>query len=92
LEVYGISLRLKHVKEKLMKLDECEAVSKIVDVPLLIVNGDADMIVGVDEAREVFASALEPKTLLVVEKADHVFAGRGDELIAGTLDWIEQSN
>ncbi len=92
LVVYGIDLRLKQVKDKLMKLDECEAASKLNNIPLLVVNGDADPIVGVDEAREVFDSAQEPKTLLIVEKADHVFAGREDELIARTLDWIEQSN
>ena len=90
LEVYGIALRPKHVKEKLMKLNECEAVSKLNSVPLLVVIGDKDVVVGVEEAREVFMRANEPKTLLVIESASHTYNGKEDELIAKTIDWIKK--
>jgi alpha/beta superfamily hydrolase len=90
LKVYGINLRLKHVKEKLMKLNECEAVTKLDNVPLLVVVGDKDAIVGVDEAREVFMSAHEPKRFLIVEGADHIYSEKEDELITKTIDWIKQ--
>jgi len=90
LEVYGINLRPRYVREKLMKLNECEAVSRLNSIPLLVVVGENDAIVGVDEAREVFASANEPKSLLVVKGADHNYKGKEQELIAKTIDWIKR--
>jgi alpha/beta superfamily hydrolase len=90
LEVYGINLRQKYVREKLMKLDECEAASKLSGVPLLVVIGDADDIVDVDEARAVFLSAHEPKEFLIIKGANHNYCGKEDELIAKTVDWIKK--
>ena len=89
LEVYGISLRPRHVREKLMKLDECTAVSKL-NIPLLVIIGESDIIVGVDEAQEIYKSANEPKTLAVVESADHVYKGKEQELITKTIEWIKE--
>jgi alpha/beta superfamily hydrolase len=89
LEVYGIKLRPKYIREKLMKLNECEIVSKLDNLPLLIVIGDADAIVGVYEAREIFQSAREPKMLFIIGGADHIYNGKEEELIAKTMDWIK---
>lgn len=89
LEVYGVKLRHKLVREKLMNLNECKAVSKI-NIPLLIVVGDKDAIVGVDEAGEIYRSANEPKTLLVIESADHIYKRKERELIAKTIEWIKK--
>lgn len=89
LEVYGIGLRPRHVREKLMKLNECEAASKLNRVPLLIAIGREDTIVGVDEAQAIYQAANEPKTLLVIEGADHVYKGKDEELVSKTLDWID---
>jgi len=89
LEVYRINLRPKYVREKLMKLNECEAASKLGNIPLLIVIGEDDNIVGVDEAQEIFALAHEPKSLLIIESADHVYKGKEEELISKTIDWIK---
>ena len=89
-EGYGIDLRPKDVREKLMTLDECRAISKLHDMPVLIVIGDSDKIVGEDEAREVFNSANEPKSLLKIESADHTFRGKESELVAATVEWIEK--
>jgi alpha/beta superfamily hydrolase len=90
LEVFGINLRLRFVREKLMKLNECWAVSKLSNQPLLIVIGDKDEIHGEDEAREVFSSANEPKTLLVIKSAGPTYEGKEEELIIKTLEWIEE--
>jgi alpha/beta superfamily hydrolase len=90
LEVYGINLRQKYVREKLMKLDECEAASKLSNMPLLVVIGDADNLVDVNEAREVFLSAHEPKSFLIIKGANHNYSGKEDELIAKTVDWIKK--
>jgi alpha/beta superfamily hydrolase len=90
LKVYGMNLRPRYVREKLMKVDECEAASKLKNIPLLIVVGEKDVIVGVDEAREIFASAHEPKSLLVIEWGDHVFKDEEEELVTKTIDWIKK--
>jgi len=90
LEVYGVNLRPRYVREKLMKLHESEALSKLHNVPLLIVIGSNDNIVGVDEAQENFASANEPKSLLIIDSADHIYKGKEEELIAKTIDWINK--
>jgi alpha/beta superfamily hydrolase len=89
LQVYGVNLRPKDVREKLMKLDECEAASKISGIPLLVVNGEEDEIVGVDEAEAVFNSANDPKSLVILNSTDHIFRGKEDELVQKTMDWIK---
>jgi alpha/beta superfamily hydrolase len=91
LEVYGINLRPRYVREKLMRLDECEAVSKLKDKPLLVVIGDADVIVGLDEAQEVYHSANEPKSILIIKGADHNYKGKEEELIVKTVDWLKKA-
>jgi alpha/beta superfamily hydrolase len=90
LEVFGINLRLKDVRGKLMKLNECEEISKLHNLPVLIVIGGSDNIHGEDEAREVFASAHDPKTFLVIKSAGPTYEGKEDELIAETMEWIEK--
>jgi alpha/beta superfamily hydrolase len=89
LEVYGIRLRPRYVREKLMKLDECEAATKL-SIPLLIMIGDKDVLVGVDEAKAIYQSAKEPKSLTVIADADHIYLRKEEELISRTLDWIRQ--
>lgn len=89
LEVYGINLRPKYVKEKLMKLNECEAASRLKNIPLLVVIGESDIIVGLDETQEIFEAAHNPKTLLVMDSADHIYKGKEAELISKTVDWIK---
>ena len=89
LEVYGIRLRPRLVREKLMKLNECEAASKL-HMPILTVVGAKDEIVGVDEAQAIYQSANEPKTLLVIEGADHIYKRKEHELINNTIQWIKK--
>jgi alpha/beta superfamily hydrolase len=89
LEVYGIELRPRDVREKLMKLNECKAASQLKEIPLLVVNGENDRIVGVDEAEEVYNSAREPKSLMIIQSTDHIFRRKEDELVQKTVQWIE---
>jgi len=89
LEVYGVKLRPRHVREKLMKLNECEAASKL-HIPLFIAIGANDDIVGTDEAQAIYESANEPKTLRVIEGTDHIYKGKEQELIDKTIEWIKK--
>ena len=88
MEVFGIDLRLKDVRGKLMKLDECKVIQKLKNLPVLIVIGDADNIHGLDEAQEVYSCAHDPKTLLVIKGANHGYEGKEDELVTKTMEWI----
>jgi alpha/beta superfamily hydrolase len=90
LEVYGIRLRPKYVREKLMSLNECQAASKLHGIPMLIVIGEKDIIVGVDEAEAIYRAANEPKALEIIKSADHIYKGKEEELITKTLDWIKK--
>ena len=90
LEVFGINLRLKEVREKLMKLNECDAISKLSGLPVLVVIGDSDVIHGEDEAREVYSSAHEPKMLLVIKSAGPTYEGKEEELVSKTMEWMEK--
>ncbi len=49
-----------------------------INCPLLIVHGTNDDWVPVDHARRLFAAAREPKSLLIIEGADH-----SDKVLAG---------
>lgn len=90
LRVYGIDLRLKEVRRKLMRLNETEAASRLNRLPTMVVVGGSDNIVGRDEAEAVYSVLLGPKSLLVLESADHIFRGKENQLIDVTLDWIEK--
>lgn len=89
LQVFGIDLRLKDVRGKLMKLDECKVIQKLKNLPVLIVIGDVDSIHGLDEAQDVYSCAHDPKSLLVIKGANHGYEGKEDELVTKTMMWIK---
>jgi fermentation-respiration switch protein FrsA (DUF1100 family) len=88
LQVFRINLRLRYVREKLMKLDECKAVSKL-KVPVLIVVGEKDNLIGVDEAQAIYEAANEPKELFTIESANHIYARKEKEVIMKTVEWLK---
>ncbi|HEY8228537.1 MAG TPA: alpha/beta hydrolase [Pyrinomonadaceae bacterium] len=60
---------------------------KNVTAPVLITHGDPDPVISTDEARTLFASANEPKKLLIYRGVGHnVFGSLGDRY----LDVVEQ--
>jgi pimeloyl-ACP methyl ester carboxylesterase len=66
-----------------------ESARKLANVksPILIAHGDPDRTIPTEEARRLFASANEPKKLLIVPGAGHVvFAAAGDQY----LNQVEQ--
>ncbi len=88
LHVYGITLRPRDVRQKLMKLRESEIVAKLENVNLLIVNGSGDQVVGLEEARINYEAAKEPKELVIEESANHAFQGKEKETVDKTLSWL----
>jgi dienelactone hydrolase len=65
----------RDVEENRERLDVLAAASRLT-IPWLIVHGDADTSVPVDEARQLFDAAGENAELMEVEGADHGFNGR----------------
>ena len=88
MRVYGILLKPSLVRKKLMKLNESEVVSKL-KIPILIVIGNDDRIVGVEEARQIFSAANNPKKFVVIEGANHIYEGKEDKVIFETLNWLK---
>jgi len=81
-------LRPSLVRKKLMKLSESEVVSKL-KIPILIVIGNDDRIVGVEEARQIFSAANNPKKFVIIEGANHIYEGKEDKVTFETLNWLK---
>lgn len=88
LYVYGITLRPRDVRRKLMKLKETEVLARLENVHLLIINGGGDQTVGLEEARINYEAAKEPKELVIIESANHAFQGKEEETIDRTVRWL----
>ncbi|MDF1850405.1 MAG: alpha/beta hydrolase [Verrucomicrobiales bacterium] len=72
------------------KIDNVLAKTEKIEVPWLIVHGDADDVVPVEEGREIFAAAYEPKELEILEGVDHVYSGDGlDKMIDVVVSWLK---
>jgi uncharacterized protein len=89
---YWVDLQQNHAR-----LDIAAAAARVTQ-PWLIVHGDADTSVPVDDAHALFSAAGENAELMLVKGADHVFAvkhpyeGPSDDLrtvAEATLDWCE---
>ena len=64
-----------------------------VKVPWLLVHGTVDDVVPIEESREIFELANEPKELFVIENCDHVFDPETDAdalpaMVAKVSDWL----
>ena len=67
-------------------LDKGAAIS----VPWLLVHGDADDVVPIEESREIFARANEPKQLVELPGVNHVFADEGlQPMIDAVVGWLQ---
>ena len=63
-----------------------------VGVPWLLVHGTEDDIVPIDDSREIFALANEPKKLAVIDGADHVFSGDAlGQMSEAVIAWLGET-
>jgi fermentation-respiration switch protein FrsA (DUF1100 family) len=73
----------------LRSIDTVAPKVKSVRVPVLFVHGLDDDLVPADEAREIFALANEPKKLVELERANHVFAGDAmPRMVDAVVGWL----
>ena len=63
-----------------------------VKVPWLLIHGDSDDVVPIDDSREIFALANEPKKIIEIPGANHVFSEAGLEpMREAVIDWIGET-
>jgi alpha-beta hydrolase superfamily lysophospholipase len=63
-----------------------------VKVPWLLVHGSEDDVVPISDSQEIFALANEPKKLVEIPGANHVFSEAGEQpMIDAVIDWIGES-
>lgn len=63
-----------------------------VKVPWLLIHGDADDVVPIEDSREIFALAHEPKKIIEIPGANHVFSEAGLEPMSeAVIDWIGET-
>ena len=52
---------------------------------LLVLHSPVDRIVGIDNAQEIFAAALHPKSFISLDNADHLLSSEADSRYAGQV-------
>ncbi len=70
------------------KFDLLTAAGRLAGRPLLVVHGDKDEIVPLQQAAAIFDHAAEPKKLLVIPGGDHRFLTGYDQASAAALAWL----
>jgi fermentation-respiration switch protein FrsA (DUF1100 family) len=68
------------------------AVFKMKHPPLLIVHGEKDQLVSSQNARDLFAAAIEPKSLLILPEGDHGSFGKGNEYFVAVEKFLRDNN
>ncbi|MFO7967411.1 MAG: alpha/beta hydrolase [Archaeoglobaceae archaeon] len=60
--------------------------------PLMIIHGSSDEIVPVEHAQILYDSAVEPKTLQIIEGADHTFSNPShlDKALSAAVEWFNK--
>ena len=78
-------------------MDDMARINSVLDqapeirVPWLLVHGTEDDVVPIQESREIFARANQPKKLVELPGANHVFAGEHTgKMISEVTQWLKQ--
>ena len=60
-----------------------------IKIPWLLIHGDADDVIPIEDSRQIFALANEPKKIIEISGANHVFGQAGLEPMSeAVIDWI----
>lgn len=81
----------RHFLEDLEKTNLKEQIQKL-RKPLLVMHSPQDTVVGVDNARNIYAAAWHPKSFLSLDGADHLLMKKADALYAGQMitNWVSR--
>jgi len=70
------------------KYNPVEKIGMIHPRPVLIIHGNNDAIVNIENAYDLYEAAKKPKELFVVKGADHVFSYQRQEVIDRIMSWL----
>ncbi len=77
-------------------IDDTAAIGTVVtrapsiQVPWLLVHGTEDDVVPLQDSLDIFARANEPKQLVQIEGADHVFSEHTPDMIKVVHEWVRE--
>lgn len=78
--------------DDMRRINSVEACAPQIHVPWLIVHGSADDVVPIQESRDIFVKANQPKTLIEIENSGHVFSGEHTEAMVGNVvGWLRDN-
>jgi putative redox protein len=66
------------------------AIREIAGTPLMIIHGMEDATVPVEQGRQLFFAAGEPKRLLLLPDHGHSFTGCAERFVPAVADWLTQ--
>ena len=83
-----VSHGFKEFKRSLARNIPRKSISHISPRPVLIVGGSNDRVVPIEEAKQLFESAKDPRSLYLIGGADHTFNKHEAEVISTTTAWL----
>ena len=79
-------------------MDDMTAIGSVIGeapkihVPWLLIHGTEDDVVPIQESREIFAKANQPKELIELKGANHVFAGdHTAPMVSNVVNWLKRT-
>lgn len=78
-------------------LDDMERIDSVlplaprIRVPWLLVHGEADTVVPIEESRGIAAKASGPAKVLALPGVDHVFTGAAERMASLVVDWLREA-
>jgi len=75
--------------KRMKKLAPQDWIAKISPRPLLIIGGEQDAAVNPDKVKALFMKAKQPKKLVIIKDADHVFTNKRRELVRTVTNWLK---
>jgi alpha/beta superfamily hydrolase len=90
LDLFGLNLRPKDVRWKLMALSGARLLAEKNHPPILLLIGDRDDYVSQSEAKSYEQSIPGRKRLIVLPGTGHTFKGAEEKAALLTLDWFEE--
>lgn len=64
-------------------------IAKISPRPLLLIGGEQDATVNPERVKALFEKAKQPKKLVLIKDADHVFTNKRRELVRTVTNWLK---
>jgi len=90
LDLFGLELRPKYVREKLMTLSGARFIAKKNHPPILFLIGDHDDYVALSEEKSYENSITERKRLIVLPQTGHTFKEAEEQVASITLEWFQE--